>query len=107
MGLLVGEEEGPGGLAACDFSEVVEPNGDVVVGHIDPEVKDGEVLEDLEVAEGSCASLDADLLGHSEGVVGICAVLRVGDGWFFPDDVDDPLGKGRVIGHEIYELVLP
>lgn len=103
----MGEEEGLDSLVACDFSEVVQFNSDVVVRHIDPEVKNGEVLKDLEVAEGSCASLYADFLCDSEGVVRVCAVLRVGYGWFFLDNIDDPLGKGRVISNEVDELILP
>lgn len=106
-GLLMGEEEGLDSLVACDFSEVVQFNSDVVVRHIDPEVKNGEVLKNLEVAEGSCASLYADFLCYSEGVVGVCAVLRVGYGWFFLDNIDDPLGKWGVISNEVDELILP
>lgn len=103
----MGEEEGLDSLGACDFSEVVQFNSDVVVRHIDPEVKNGEVLKDLEVAEGSSASLYADFLCDSEGIVGACAVLRIGDGWFFLDNIDDPLGKWRVISNEVDELILP
>lgn len=58
----MGEQQRLHGLGACDLAEVVESQGDVVVGHVDAEVKDGEVFEDLEVAEGSGAALDADLL---------------------------------------------
>lgn len=60
--LLVGEQQRLHGFGACDLAEVVESQGDVVVRHVDAEVKDGEVFEDLEVAEGSGAALDADLL---------------------------------------------